>query len=465
MRAVGARRTTRLRFLGLLAAGGLAACTGGVRRSDPATTGRPAAVPPLVDALATAWDRDPWARGSYSALPPGSTGAERAVIGTAAIGDRIVFAGEYADDLYPATVQGALRSGRSAAERVLASGHGDVIVIGAGMAGVAAAATLRAAGADVTVMEARNRIGGRIETDRRWGVPVELGASWVHAVAGNPLAPLAAQAGLDLVPFDYGDAVFRDCTTGATAPEAGERLGRLEELLGSLGARPADPALSVATWLSGRGWVDDRVGTWATATAIDQDYALGPAQLGTYAPYEGGEWVGGDALVAGAYVDIVERLAEGLEIRRRTPVERVALRGQEVRIRTTQGSEARAAAAIIAVPLAILQEEALRVDPLPDEVRRALGSLVTGTFEKVILRYDERWWGDALVVGAVARDGGLEARRWTAFYDLELATGIPALAAFAGGAAAAARPRSASACVAEAEGRLRAAFRDGAGGA
>lgn len=456
-----AGRITRLRFLGLVAAAGLSACTGGVRRSDPSTTERTATVPPVRDSIATAWDRDPWARGSYSALPPGSTGEERAVIGKTVIGDRIAFAGEYVDGLYPATVQGALRSGRAAAEHILARDHGDVVVIGAGMAGVAAAATLRSAGIDVVVLEARDRIGGRIESDLRWGPPIELGASWVHAVEGNPLVPLAAQAGVGLVPFDYDHAVYRDGATGRPSPDAAERLGRLDALLGSLGARPADPALSVAAWLAERDWADDRVGAWATASMIDQEYALGPDQLGAYAPYEGGEWLGGDALVAGRYVGLVDLLAEGVEVRLRTPVESVALRAGGVSVATAAGSELRASAAIIAVPLQILKDEVLRVDPLPKRVRSAQRSLVTGTFEKVILRYDERWWGDEHVIGTVARDRGLAGRRWTAFYDLEPSSGIPALAAFAGGGAAAARPQSAAACAAEAEAHLRAAFGDG----
>jgi polyamine oxidase len=413
--------------------------------------------PRATAALVTAWDHDPWARGSYSALPPGSTGAERTVIAESVIGDRIAFAGEYADELYPATVQGALRSGRGAAERILARGHGRVIVIGAGMAGIAAAAALRDAGTDVVVLEARDRIGGRIESDDRWGVPIELGAAWVHAVEGNALVPLADRAGVGLVPFDYDDAVYRDGETGAPSPEAAARHAELESLLGALGARPADPALSVGAWLAERGWEEDRIGAWATATVIDQDYAVGPDRLGSNALYEGGEWVGGDALVAGRYAAIVDLLAEGVEIYRGTPVESVTLTGSTVTVVTTSGSFERAPAAIVAVPLQILKDEILRINPLPSDVRRAQRSLITGLFEKVILRYDERWWGDESVLGVVPSGRGLEARRWTAFYDLQPTTGIPALATFAGGEAAA-RPQSGSARVAEAEQRLASAF-------
>ncbi|NKF31884.1 FAD-dependent oxidoreductase, partial [Pseudomonas sp. BGM005] len=58
----------------------------------------------------------------------------------------------------------------------------DTIVIGAGMSGVTAARMLADAGERVVVLEARERIGGRMSTDRTAGFPVDLGASWIHGI-------------------------------------------------------------------------------------------------------------------------------------------------------------------------------------------------------------------------------------------------------------------------------------------
>ncbi len=83
----------------------------------------------------------------------------------------------------------------SAADPVSGAGKGlKVVVVGAGMAGLFAAARLAESGAEVVVLEARDRIGGRIFTDRSLGVPVEHGANFIHGYHGNPVADLAAKA-------------------------------------------------------------------------------------------------------------------------------------------------------------------------------------------------------------------------------------------------------------------------------
>lgn len=75
----------------------------------------------------------------------------------------------------------------------------SVLVLGAGLAGLAASRLLSAAGLDVTVLEGRDRIGGRIWTDHSLGAPFELGAGWIHGPQGNPMSALAQAA--ELTPF------------------------------------------------------------------------------------------------------------------------------------------------------------------------------------------------------------------------------------------------------------------------
>ena len=92
-----------------------------------------------------------------------------------------------------------------------------VIVVGAGMAGLSAAVTLVGAGAEVIVLEARDRIGGRIFTDRSLGVPVEHGANFIHGFNGNPAAGLAAKAGA--TPFFIDQERWQLFQPGGVEPE------------------------------------------------------------------------------------------------------------------------------------------------------------------------------------------------------------------------------------------------------
>ena len=83
-----------------------------------------------------------------------------------------------------------------------------VLVIGAGMAGLGAARTLADGGARVTVIEARDRLGGRTHTSHLWpDLPVDMGASWIHGTKGNPVTDLALAQGLQLTATDYRRSV------------------------------------------------------------------------------------------------------------------------------------------------------------------------------------------------------------------------------------------------------------------
>ena len=84
-----------------------------------------------------------------------------------------------------------------------------VIVVGAGFAGLAAANALRNAGVEVVVLEARARLGGRAWTADVAGVPVDLGASWIHTPVGNPMARLAQHRTNALPGFTSKYGVYR----------------------------------------------------------------------------------------------------------------------------------------------------------------------------------------------------------------------------------------------------------------
>jgi monoamine oxidase len=77
------------------------------------------------------------------------------------------------------------------------SGAGkSVIVVGAGISGLAAAQKLKEKGFDVVVLEAQDRVGGRLRSNRSLGIAFDEGASWIHGVNNNPITDLAQKAGM-----------------------------------------------------------------------------------------------------------------------------------------------------------------------------------------------------------------------------------------------------------------------------
>ncbi|KAF8048807.1 hypothetical protein N665_2397s0003 [Sinapis alba] len=87
----------------------------------------------------------------------------------------------------------------------------SVVVIGSGISGLAAARNLCESSFKVTVLESRDRIGGRIHTDYSFGFPVDMGASWLHGVSNdNPLAPIIRRLGLTLYRTSCDDSILYD---------------------------------------------------------------------------------------------------------------------------------------------------------------------------------------------------------------------------------------------------------------
>ena len=452
----------RRHFLGLV---GVAAL--GVATPETSAISLPArsSNPPPVASLVSRWDTDPWARGAYSALPAGTSPSVRRILADAVLGHRIVLAGEYASPYHPSTTTGAYLSGQHAAQRILNHAQPrSAIVIGAGMAGAAAAQKLAQAGVRVTVVEAQNRVGGRIRSDSSWGAPVELGAAWIHGKRDNPIVPLAKKQDLPLIRTDYENSIVRDTMTGRESDAADRRSTQLVRLTDSIDDAWPSQSQSVGGWLANQGWKRDRIGVWAEATEITQEYGIDPAALGVRAYSEGGTYQGGDVMVGGGYSSIVSGLLTDVTVQRSTPIRDVSIAGQQVEMRTNDGRIMRADAVVIAVPLALLRAQYPQIADLTPTVRRALTSLRTGDLEKVVLRYDRQWWGNYRVYGIVgggapgAPAGSPAALRWTEFYSLTDVLGFPALVGFSGGSAAAARPKSDAGCVREATTALQAAF-------
>lgn len=260
----------------------------------------------------------------------------------------------------------------------------DVLVIGAGAAGIAAARALMAAGRRVLVLEARPRPGGRAATDHSLGAPFDLGAAWLHVADRNPLVPLAGELGVRLVD---SDAVRQETTfigeRRATPEELAEYEAAWQAFARAIIDRAAagGPDVGVAAVAPSGGpwdatvaaWQGPIISAWELDTMSLQDFAANSLE-------------GRNLLPDGGLGALVVRLAEGLPIRCGAVVERLRWGGQEAVAEGAFGT-LRARAVICTLPTAVLLEGPLRFDPpLPAEVLQAASDLPLGAVAKVGLR-------------------------------------------------------------------------------
>jgi monoamine oxidase len=257
----------------------------------------------------------------------------------------------------------------------------EVVVIGAGAAGIAAARQLIEWEYDVIILEARGRVGGRAWTDGgALGLTWDRGAQWLHNGRANPLRAEAAAQGLALTESDFEDM---QVTRGGAADSAeAEALATaMDELEGRIdrAARGADPGSTLADVPSDTRW--DAAARRLAALSIGGD----PRQvsLADAAALESGA----DALVEGGTGGLLARLARGLPVSLGHAVTGIDLRPADHVVVSGRFGALRAGVVLVTLPPAVLASGALRITPDPPSWKEeALDALGPAEFLKVGMR-------------------------------------------------------------------------------
>ncbi|QNI09328.1 FAD-dependent oxidoreductase [Mycobacterium kubicae] len=310
------------------------------------------------------------------------------------------------------------------------SDTGSVLVVGAGIAGLAAARQLADAGRAVRVIEARNRIGGRITTTRDWGVPLEIGASWVHGVTNNPLTDLVAQSGMKLIATDYDKWARLVVDPGLQPMDYDQRQWR--KFVADARAEADGGSLAAAVnGAANRDELTDQEHAelgFYVRTQIEQEYAADADQLSATTFDEGNYTSGDQAVLSNGYDAVPRLLAEGLDIVYNAAVTDVVRRAESVTVRAG-GRQFDGSAAIVTVPLGVLKADAIRFDPpLPEGHLHAVRALGFGVLSKTYFRFDRRTWDkDNAFYQFLGTEPG-----WAQWFSLPVSAG-PIMVAFNAG--------------------------------
>lgn len=308
----------------------------------------------------------------------------------------------------------------------------SVVIVGAGIAGLAAAKRLKEAGFAVQILEAQSQIGGRIRTDRSTGIAFDEGASWIHGPNGNPLTKIASEAGAtsiitqddEVVVFNEQGVPYPDSVLSAAENAFSDAL---EAVLDA--GSPSQSFQSVFQQLYPN-QLSDPLWMYMLSAYLEFDTGADISNLSSVY-FEDDEAFGGtDVLITNGYDRLTDFLANGLEIKLNQVVTNLHYEEKKVQI-TANGVLIEADFALVTVPLGVLKKGTIAFSPeLPLTKKEAILHTEMGNVNKFLLVWDQPFWDTSLqYIGFTPLTKG----KFNYFLNLRKNTSANALMTFAFG--------------------------------
>lgn len=273
------------------------------------------------------------------------------------------------------------------------AGDKSVIIIGAGISGLAAAKKLSEKGFQVRVLEAQSKVGGRLRTDRSLGIAFDEGASWIHGATGNPMTNLAQQAGMTSAFTDDDSTICYDINGVLRSDSAFDAAeAELETILGNL-KNSGNPTQSFETVFNSLhpSKVNDRLWKFLLSTYITFD--LGDLDKVSSTLYDEGELYSGEERIAiNGYDTIPNFLAKGLNIELNQRVSKIDYSNTKVKV-THNGLISESDYVIVTVPLGVLKSGNIQFIPaLPSSKQEAIQKIGMNCVNKFLLTWNTAFW-------------------------------------------------------------------------
>jgi len=270
-----------------------------------------------------------------------------------------------------------------------------IIVIGAGISGLIAAQKLKETGFNVKVLEAQDKVGGRLRTDRSLGVAFDEGASWIHGIDGNPITTLAQQAGMNtfhtddesILSYDIG-GILRSDTVYSDAEN--EYFSMLETLMDSGDANQSFETVFNNLYPTK---INDRLWKFFLSSYLTFDRG-DISNLSSLLYNEGKVFEGEERIATNGYDTIANYLASGLNVQLNQRVSKIDYTATKIEV-THDGFVSEADYVLVTVPLGVLKANSIQFVPaLPSSKQTAIEKVGMNSVNKFLLTWDTAFWDD-----------------------------------------------------------------------
>ncbi|MBK8885446.1 MAG: FAD-dependent oxidoreductase [Saprospiraceae bacterium] len=270
-----------------------------------------------------------------------------------------------------------------------------VIVVGAGISGLAAAKKLKENGFNVIVLEAQSKVGGRLKTNRSLGVAFDEGASWIHGTAGNPITSLAQQAGMNtaftddesILAYDIGGVLHSDSNFSDTEDKF---YSVLETLKNNGSSTKSFETVFNELYPT---YCNDRLWKFFLSTYLTFD--TGDLNMLSSLLYNEGEEFGGEERISvNGYDTIPSYLAIGLNVQLNQKVTKIDYSNTKILV-SHNGTVTEADYVLVTVPLGVLKANKIDFVPsLPNTKQNAIQKVGVNCVNKFLLTWETAFWDD-----------------------------------------------------------------------
>ena len=283
-------------------------------------------------------------------------------------------------------------------EKLLINSNKKIIILGAGIAGITCASALKERGyANVTILEARNRVGGRINSLSYKGSALDLGAAWIHGYKNNPITPIAKKLNLGLFPTDDNSVMALQEGVGALPEDLVDGYETAYENILELAQNVRLPNKSRKEVIQtiNSGFFENPIFLSMYSAGEEFDVGGDGSEISSaYFDSDGG-FSGGDVVIPKGYSTIIEYLKNGLDIRLNQVVSSVNRVGNGFNV-ITKGSTYLADVVVCALPLGVLKSGSVSFSPeISTSKKNAIQKIGMGAVNKIILEYPSVFWDES----------------------------------------------------------------------